>query len=162
MELCITREMQRFSAGMVYKYHSKWGWGKMFGLTELFYPIKVTWEQFSRSPALDWASSKLWLRLFRAQGGPYGHWPHLINRGDCRDMVFICLLFSHLKSYGFSCFYSEGKGAWAQFSEVWIKEQMGSIRKSLSDHSYPRTAKRLCWPKRHILCFHPSPPKWIN
>lgn len=30
---------------ILFRYHSKWRWGKMFGLTELFCLIKVTWEQ---------------------------------------------------------------------------------------------------------------------
>ena len=37
--------MWRFYAGITYKYHSKWWWGKMFGLMELFHLIKIPQEQ---------------------------------------------------------------------------------------------------------------------
>ena len=102
MELDVTREMWRFYAGITYKYHSKWEWGKMFGLTELFHLIKVPWEQslaFPGPPPLsgpppnnsDWG-------YFGLEEGPTAVCLTLSTESHCRDMVSLCLLFfSHLK-----------------------------------------------------------------
>lgn len=138
MEPHTALEMQRSHSGITYKCHSGWGGGRCLGLGELLHLVKATWEPGSAplGPLSWWgpAPEGQWLGLFQTQGGHLGLKPHFIHRERCTDISSLhFLFFPTLKSSGSFCFYSEGKGAWAQFSEMWIWEQAGSIRRSLSD-----------------------------
>ena len=103
------------------------------------------------------SSGGQWVGLFQTQGGCL--YPQQTPQGH-RLLSF--LLFSHLKPCGSLCFYSEGKGVWAQLSEMWIRGQTGSIRKSLSDLSHLWTVETLCWTKRHNPSPAPSQPAKVN
>ena len=167
MELCITTEMQRSYSGITYTCHSRWGRGKCWGSWELTSSHKshlgAGLGTCTSSPWAGPAPGEQWVRLFQTQGGRLGCGPHFIHSERRRDTGSLSFLFfSHLKSYGSLCFYSEGKGAWAQFSAMWMRGQTGSIRRSLLDLSHPWTVERLCWTKTHVPSPAPSQPAKVN
>lgn len=161
LELCVTRETGRFYLASPITITQSGDEAKCWGSRSYFTSLKSPGNRAWHFQVPHPCRGLLQITVIdvRPKEGPRAVGLTL-STARCRDIVSLCLLFfSHLKSSGSFCFYSEGKGTWAQFSEMRIKEQMGCIWRSLSDLASPWAVKRLCWPKMHIPAPAPVPAR---
>lgn len=150
--------MGRFYAGIAYKYHSKWRWGKMFGLMELFHLIKVPREQSVAFPGplpLSGPPPNNSDRdYFGPKEGPRAVGPTQSTEHTA-EMWSPSVYSSHIWNPLLSAFIQEEKEHELSFLKWGSKKK--ALWPCLSDLAYPWTVKRLRWPEMHIPAPAPIP-----